>query len=92
MNSKYHRKLPPKVAEIDVYRVCRAFGVTDQELGHAVKKILMPGQRGAKDRHQDLREAIQAIECSIEMDLEDAEAAESQPLSFVFTDPLRGAQ
>ena len=45
----------------DVYDVLHAFGVQSHAVGHAVKKLLMPGQRGAKDYAQDLREAVQSI-------------------------------
>ena len=47
--------------QVDVYDVLRAFNVTDPALQHAIKKLLMPGERGAKDRATDLREAIDAI-------------------------------
>lgn len=50
---------------IDVYRVLDAFGVQSHELGHAIKKLLMPGLRHDKSAEQDLREAIQSIECQL---------------------------
>ena len=67
--NKYERKLPGVLAEyvIDVYDVLAMFGVTCPATAHAVKKLLMPGQRGAKTATQDLREAIQAIERAIQL-------------------------
>lgn len=47
---------------IDIYRVLRMWGVVDHEIGHAVKKLLNAGQRGAKDKRQDLKEAIDTLE------------------------------
>lgn len=63
--NKYQRTI--KGVTVDVYDVLAAFGVTCQARGHAIKKLLMAGQRGHKDEAQDLREAVQAIERSIEL-------------------------
>lgn len=63
--NKYQRTI--KGVTVDVYDVLDAFGVTCQARGHAIKKLLMAGQRGHKDEAQDLREAVQAIERSIEL-------------------------
>lgn len=57
---------------IDIYRILTLYGITDHAIGHAVKKLLAAGQRGAKSRTQDLKEAIESIERQIEMDQEDA--------------------
>lgn len=64
-SNKYQRTI--KGVTVDVYDVLAAFGVTCQARGHAIKKLLMAGQRGHKDEAQDLREAKQAIERSIEL-------------------------
>lgn len=56
---------------IDVYRVLQLFGVTDQAVGHAVKKLLCSGKRGAKDEAKDLREAIDSINRALEIRAED---------------------
>ena len=64
-SNKYQRTI--KGVTVDVYDVLAAFGVTCQARGHAIKKLLMAGQRGHKDEAQDLREAVQAIERSIEL-------------------------
>lgn len=63
--NKYQRTI--KGVTVDVYDVLSAFVVTCQARGHAIKKLLMAGQRGHKDEAQDLREAVQAIERSIEL-------------------------
>lgn len=63
--NKYQRTI--KGVTVDVYDVLAAFGVTCQARGHAIKKLLMAGQRGHKDEAQDLRESMQAIERSIEL-------------------------
>lgn len=63
--NKYQRTV--KGVTIDVYDVLVAFGVTCPAMAHAIKKMLMPGMRGSKDAEQDKREAIQAIERSIEL-------------------------
>ena len=47
---------------VDVYRVCELFGVTDQAIGHAIKKLLVAGGRGAgKDITQDINEAMDSL-------------------------------
>ncbi|WP_287278682.1 hypothetical protein [Ralstonia sp.] len=49
--------------EIDVYQVLRLFGVTDQCLGHAIKKLLVAGGRGAgKNIGQDVQEALDTLQ------------------------------
>lgn len=59
------------LSEIDVYRVLDLFGVTDQAVGHAVKKLLCAGQRGAKDARRDIQEAVDTLARRIEMYEED---------------------
>jgi hypothetical protein len=63
--SKYHREIKPGVW-VDVYDVLNAFGVKCHALAHAIKKLLMPGERGAKDYKQDCDEAIQSINRSVD--------------------------
>jgi len=67
--SKYHREIKPGVW-VDVYSVLVAFGVTNPADAHAIKKMLMPGRRGAKDSIQDRKEAIASIERAIEIEIE----------------------
>lgn len=53
---------------IDVYDVLALYGVESHAVGHAVKKLLCAGGRGAKPVLQDLREAIGSIERAIEIE------------------------
>lgn len=62
--SKYHKTI--KGVTFDVYDVLRAFEVTSPPIQHAVKKLLMPGNRGHKDQLQDVQEAAQSIQREIE--------------------------
>ena len=65
--NKYQRKIPENAQGFsDIYDVLEAFNVRSHAVGHAVKKLLMPGQRGAKDYAQDLTEAVQAINRELE--------------------------
>jgi hypothetical protein len=60
---------------VDVYRVLELFNVTDQKIGHAIKKLLVPGGRGAgKDINQDVQEAIDTLRRWQEMRQEDQSA------------------
>lgn len=63
--SKYHKKI--KGVEVDVYDILHAYEVKSHSIGHAVKKLLMPGQRGHKDTITDLKEAQASIEREIEI-------------------------
>ena len=58
--SRYHRQFCG--VTIDLYRVANLWGVRSHALFHAMKKIMMAGQRGVKDYETDLQEAIVAIE------------------------------
>lgn len=66
--NKYLKPYPYKT--IDVYRVIQTFEVVDPGTQHAIKKLLFAGTRGSKDYITDLKEAVQAIERSIEMERE----------------------
>lgn len=69
MTSKYHRMiLKNKEGVSDVYDVLYSFGVSCPATAHAVKKMLMPGMRGAKTRLQDLKEARDSLDRAIEME------------------------
>lgn len=54
-------------ATVDVYDILRAFNVTCPATQHAIKKLLMPGQRGGKSVTQDLREALASVHRAIDM-------------------------
>jgi hypothetical protein len=68
--NKYKRKI--KDTEMDVYDVLVAFEVYNPATQHAIKKLLMPGSRGHKDKLTDLKEALKSIERAIEIELGDA--------------------
>jgi hypothetical protein len=50
-----------KINEIDVYRILDLYNVTDQAIGHALKKLLVAGGRGHKDVAKDIQEAIDTL-------------------------------
>lgn len=56
-----------KKAEIDIYSIIEAYAVTCPARAHALKKLLMAGQRGSKDAITDLEEAILALHRAIEL-------------------------
>ena len=64
--SKYHVLINGKLT--DVYDILVAYGVTNPADAHAIKKMLCPGQRGAKDGIQDRREAIASLQRAIELE------------------------
>lgn len=67
--SKYLREIPCMIhGRVDVYAVIDAFAVACPARQHAVKKLLCSGIRGKGDTLQDLREAKDAIERSIQME------------------------
>ena len=70
LESKYSRRIGNEV--VDVYDVLMAFNVTNPATQHAIKKLLMPGNRGHKDKLTDLKEAHQSIARAIELESEDA--------------------
>ncbi len=63
--SKYHKVI--KGVEIDVYDVLDGFKVYNPAIQHAVKKLLMGGNRGYKSLEQDYLEAIESIKRGIEL-------------------------
>ena len=63
------------IREIDIYRFLDLFNVTDQALGHAIKKLVVPGMRGGgKPARKDIEEAIDTLQRRLEMMDEDATA------------------
>lgn len=70
--NKYNKQIRNEV--IDVYDILVAFDVTCPATAHAIKKLLMPGARGAKDQVTDLKEAIASIERAIELTEETVDA------------------
>ena len=64
--SKYHVQI--KGLWVDVYDILTAYSVTNPADAHAIKKMLCPGRRGAKDGIQDRREAIVSLQRAIELE------------------------
>lgn len=50
-----------KLNKIDIYTVLNLWRVTDPCLAHAIKKLLVNGNRGAKDSQKDIQEAIDTL-------------------------------
>ena len=65
----YHKNVA-HLKYVDVYRVLILFCVTDPCLQHAIKKLLCAGNRGAKDKTQDVQEAISSLLRYLEMQTE----------------------
>ncbi len=63
--NKYMREILPGIW-IDVYHLLDAFKTDSAAVDHAVKKCVAPGQRGVKDRIQDLEEARDSLNRAIE--------------------------
>ena len=61
-HSHYHKDVS-QYDTIDVYAVCKIFDVQDTSgcLQHAIKKLLVTGQRGHKDRKTDIQNAIDTL-------------------------------
>ena len=57
--------------EVDVYQVCKLFNVQDESgcLHHAIKKLLVSGNRGYKDKIKDIQEAIDTLNRYLEINL-----------------------
>mgnify|MGYP000016287286 CR=1 FL=1 len=73
-HSHYHKPVH-HLQYVDVYRVLALFNVTDQALGHAIKKLLVAGGRGAgKDITRDVQEAIDTLQRWQEMRAEEERA------------------
>lgn len=52
---------------VDVYDILNAYGVCNPAAQHAIKKLLMPGQRGGKGQIQDLHEALLSVERAMQL-------------------------
>jgi len=68
--SRYEKTFHSRSGEefrADVYAVLEAFAVECPARQHAIKKLLMPGQRGSKDEVQDLEEARTSVARAIDM-------------------------
>lgn len=74
--SHYHREIKTldsigepvrKRTFVDVYAILDAFPV-EHPIGHAIKKLLDGGNRGAKDKIQDWEEAVMSIQAAIKLE------------------------
>jgi len=65
--SHYYKKIPRGVEYVDVYRVLELFEVTNPSISHAIKKLLVAGNRGHKDLDKDVKEAIDSLQRYLEM-------------------------
>jgi hypothetical protein len=63
--NKYSREILPNQF-VDVYDVLRAFEVTDQALGHLIKKALAVGKRGHKTAEQDYKDILDSAQRAYE--------------------------
>lgn len=63
---KYNR--PCKGVTIDVYDVLVAFNVTNPALQHLIKKALAVGERGHKDKNEDLNDILASAKRAIELE------------------------
>lgn len=70
-HSHYHKNVSD-YQTIDVYAVCKIFNVQDSSgcLQHAIKKLLVTGQRGHKDRKTDIQNAIDTLNRLLELERE----------------------
>ena len=58
-----------KFQKIDIYQVIRLWDIKDHELGHAVKKLLLCGQRvGGKSRFEEITEARDTLNRWLEIE------------------------
>lgn len=84
----HYFKATEHLDEVDVYRVLKLFDPQDPStaLGHAVKKILLPGSRGSKGRTQDIEEAIASLQRYLELEKEDTPRASHEKVTSVIDD------
>jgi hypothetical protein len=68
---KHYYKDVSHLDTVDVYRVLQLFEVSDPCIQHAIKKLLVSGNRGYKDKTKDISEAIDSCNRYLEMAIED---------------------
>lgn len=54
---------------VDPYFFFRLYNITDPAIQHAVKKLMAPGQRGAKDWIQDVAEARDSLDRAAQLEM-----------------------
>lgn len=69
-NHSHYFKDVSKYDVIDVYAICKIFDVQDNTgcIHHAIKKLLVTGERGHKDRREDLQNVVDTISRLIEIE------------------------
>ena len=75
MNNPYIKDVS-NLDKIDIYRILNIYEVSDHALGHAIKKLLCAGNRGHKDKYQDVVEACKSLDRWLEMYMEDKKTKE----------------
>lgn len=88
-NFSHYKKDVSHLDYIDVYRILDLFEVKNHAVGHAIKKLLVPGGRGVKDIRQDLVEASKSIERALQM-LDEDENKGSRDTANVKSEDKRG--
>lgn len=70
-HSHYHKDVSD-YDTIDIYAVCKIFDVQDTSgcLQHAIKKLLVTGKRGHKDRQTDIQNAVDTLNRLLELESE----------------------
>lgn len=64
----HYKKDVRHIDTLDIYWICDLYVKDDSGcIQHAVKKLLCAGERGVKDDVKDLQEAIDTIQCKIDM-------------------------
>ncbi len=58
---KHYFKDVSNLKYIDIYRVITLWEVTDPCIQHAIKKLLVAGNRGYKDVEKDIQEAVDSL-------------------------------
>jgi hypothetical protein len=61
MKHNHYFKDVSKYDFIDVYRVIDLYKITDPCIQHAIKKLLVPGDRGLKNIEKDIQDAIDSL-------------------------------
>lgn len=67
----HYYKNVSNLTHVDVYRVLDLFHVTRPAVAHAVKKLLVAGQRGSKTYEADIAEAAASLQRELELLHED---------------------
>ena len=68
-NYPHYFKDVSTLSDIDIYQVCKLFDIQDSSgcLQHAIKKLLVSGNRGYKDNLQDIKEARDTLNRYLEI-------------------------